>query len=111
MLSTTMDDRTARAALTRLFEPGDTVGLALVAEHGAYTALRIAIGAKPAYPFGSITVEELATGLSRWNARIPELQPEKGLAEIARLGGGFLIPDDEHWPAALNDLADAPVGL
>jgi DNA processing protein len=111
MLSTTMNDRTARAALTRLFEPGDTTGLALVAEYGAYTALRIAIGAKPAYPFGSITADELAAGLSRWNSRIPGLQPEKDLDEIARLGGGFLIPGDEHWPEALNDLADAPLGL
>lgn len=111
MLSTTMDDRTARAALTRLFEPGDTVGLALVAHYGAPDALRIAITAKPAYAFGNVTADELAAGLSRWNARIPELQPEKDLDEIARLGGGFLIPGDEHWPEALNDLADAPVGL
>lgn len=111
MLSTTMDDRTARAALTALFEPRDTVGLALVAKHGAYAALRIAIGAKPAYPFGSVTADDLAQGLSRWNARIPLLDPENDLAEIARLGGGFLIPGDDHWPAAINDLADAPVGL
>lgn len=111
MLSTTMDDRTARAALTRLFEPGDTVGLALVAEHGAYTALRIAIGAKPAYPFGSITADELADGLSRWNSRIPLLNPESDLADMDRLGGGFLVPGDQHWPTALNDLADTPVGL
>ncbi|MEO3931312.1 DNA-processing protein DprA [Micrococcaceae bacterium Sec7.4] len=111
MLSTTMDDRTARAALTRLFEPGDTVGLALVAEHGAYTALRIAIGAKPAYPFGNVTADELSQGLSRWNSSIPGLQPEKDLDEIARLGGGFLIPGDEHWPATLDDLDDTPVGL
>jgi hypothetical protein len=31
----TTEDRTARAALTRLFEPGDIVGRALVAKHGA----------------------------------------------------------------------------
>lgn len=111
MLPITMDDRTARAALTNLFEPGDTVGLALVAKHGAYTALRIAIGAKPAQPFGSVTADDLAQGLSRWGARIPLLDPENDLATIARLGGGFLIPGDKHWPAALNDLADAPVGL
>jgi DNA processing protein len=105
------EERIARAALTRLFEPGDTVGLALVAEHGAHTALRIAIGAKPAYPFGNVTADELAAGLSRWNSRIPLLKPEKDLADIDRLGGGFLVPGDEHWPVALNDLADAPVGL
>jgi hypothetical protein len=41
------DDRAARAALTRLFESGDATGLALVAEHGAHAALRIAIGTRP----------------------------------------------------------------
>jgi DNA processing protein len=111
MLSTTMDDRTARAALTRLFEPGDTVGLALVAHYGAPDALRIAITAKPADAFGNVTADELSEGLSRWNSRIPELRPEEDLADIARLGGGFLIPGDEHWPAALNDLDTPPVGL
>ncbi|MGY4541199.1 DNA processing protein [Arthrobacter sp. UYNi723] len=111
MLSTTMSDRTARAALTRLFEPGDTVGRALVAKHGAYPALRIAIGAKPAHAFGDVTADELAQGLSRWVLRFHDLEPEKDFATIERLGGGFLIPGDEHWPAALNDLPDAPMGL
>ncbi|MCB5280487.1 DNA-processing protein DprA [Arthrobacter sp. ES1] len=111
MLSTTMDDRTARAALTRLFEPGDTVGLALVAHYGAPDALRIAITARPAYAFGNVTADELSEGLSRWNSRIPLLKPEKDLADIDRLSGGFLVPGDKHWPAALNDLADSPVGL
>lgn len=111
MLSTPMNDRTARAALTRLFEPSDTVGLALVSHYGAPDALRIAMTAKPAYAFGNVTADELATGLSRWNSRIAGLQPENDLDRIARLGGGFLIPGDEHWPEALNDLPDAPVGL
>ena len=48
----TTEDRTARAALTRLFEPGDLVGRALVAKHGAHAALRIAIGARPRTRFG-----------------------------------------------------------
>ncbi|MET3172875.1 UNVERIFIED_ORG: DNA processing protein [Arthrobacter sp. UYCu721] len=111
MLSTTMNERTARAALTRLFEPGDTVGRALVAKHGAYPALRIAIGARPAYAFGDVTADELAEGLSRWVLRVHDLEPEKDLATIERLGGGFLIPGDEHWPVALNDLSDVPLGL
>jgi DNA processing protein len=105
------EERIARAALTRLFEPADILGLALIAEYGAHGALRIAIGARAAYPFGKFSADHIADGLSRWNARIPDLQPEKDLATIERLGGGFLIPGDEHWPAALNDLADAPVGL
>lgn len=111
MLSTDMNERTARAALTRLFEPGDTVGRALVAKHGAYPALRIAVGARPAFPFEGVSAEALAEGLSRWILRLQDLAPEEDLATIERLGGGFLIPGDEHWPAALNDLPDAPLGL
>jgi DNA processing protein len=105
------EERIARAALTRLFEPADVLGLALIAEYGAHGALRIAIGARPAYPFGKFSADHIADGLSRWNSRIPGLQPEKDLADIERLGGGFLIPGDEHWPAALNDLDSPPVGL
>lgn len=105
------DDRTERAALTRLFEPGDTVGPALVAKHGAHAGLRIAIGARPAYPFAGVTAEELAEGLSRWAPHIKDLDADADLAAIKRLGGGFLTPGDEHWPAGLNDLPNAPLGL
>lgn len=105
------EDRTARAALTRLFEPGDIAGRALVAKHGAHATFRIAVGARLAYPFWDVTAEELAEGLSRWAPRIHDLDPEKDLAVIERLGGGFLIPGDEHWPEGLDDLPDAPYGL
>jgi len=113
MTTSHSEERIARAALTRLFEPGDTVGLALVAHYGPVEALRIATTSKPdsAYGFGDVTAEALGQGLTRWRSTIPHLQPEKDLRTIGRLGGGFLIPGDEHWPAALNDLADAPVGL
>lgn len=77
----------------------------------AHAALRIAIGARPAYPFWDVTAEDLAEGLSRWALRIHDLDPEKDLATIERLGGGFLTPEDEHWPTGLNDLPDAPWGL
>ena len=107
----TDENRIARAALTRLFEPGDNVARALVAKHGAHAALRIAIGARPARPFWDVTADELAEALSRWAPRIPELDPETDLATIERLGGGFLVPGDEHWPEGLDDLPDAPWGL
>jgi DNA processing protein len=110
-MSPTMEERTARASLTRLFEPGDVVGRALIAKHGAHAALRIAIGARPAYPFWDVSADELSEALSRWAPRIHDLDPDKDLATIKRLGGGFLVPGDEHWPTALNDLPDAPWGL
>lgn len=106
-----MNDRIARAALTRLFEPNDTVGRTLVGRLGAYAALRLATGAQAAHTLPEVTAEELAAALKRWAPRVPELDAEKDLASIERLGGGFLIPGDEHWPAGLDDLPDAPLGL
>jgi DNA processing protein len=106
-----MNDRIARAALTRLFDAQDTVGRALVGRLGAYAALRLATGAQPAHVLPGITPEELSDALKRWAPRVPELDPEKDLATIERLGGGFLIPGDEHWPTGLDDLPDAPLGL
>jgi DNA processing protein len=106
-----MNDRIARAALTRLFDAQDTVGRALVGRLGAYAALRLATGAQPAHVLPGITPEEFSEALKRWAPRLPELDPEKDLATIERLGGGFLIPGDEHWPTGLDDLPDAPLGL
>ena len=106
-----MNDRIARAALTRLFEPGDRVARALVGRLGAYAALRLATGAQPLHTIPEVTAEELSEALNRWAPRVPEVDPEKDLATIERLGGGFLIPGDEHWPEGLDDLPAAPYGL
>lgn len=58
-----MNDRIARAALTRLFEPNDTVGRTLVGRLGAYAALRLATGAQPTPTLPDVTAEELAAAL------------------------------------------------
>lgn len=108
------ENRIARAALTRMFAPTDLVARALVACHGAHAAYRMALGARPVFPFWDVTAEELADGLSRWAPRPRELDThaaEADLAIIERLGGGFLVPGDEHWPTGLDDLPDAPYGL
>lgn len=106
-----MNDRIARAALTRLFDPQDTIGRMLVGSLGAYAALRIATGDQPVHTFRHITETEVVEALQRWAPRLPDVDPEKDLAAIERLGGGFLIPGDEHWPTGLDDLPDAPYGL
>jgi DNA processing protein len=109
--------RTARAALSRLMEPSDNVGLALVAAVGPVDALRIATRTVRAgvnlrqevsemLQAGGITGKEatLDAALQRWAPRVPDLAPERDLATIARLGGRLLIPEDELWPEALADL-------
>ena len=109
-------ERKARAALSRLFEPQDAAGLALVQVAGAEDALRIAIGELAAGPemeqeisrvladSGSGGWTGLATARMRWVPRIPDLAPDRDLATMQRLGGRMLIPSDELWPRQLADL-------
>ena len=109
-------ERLARAALSRLMEPQDAAGLALVQVAGAPDALRIATGQVTAGPdlereITSLLAESgagswagMAAVLKRWQPRIPDLAPERDLATMARLGGRLIIPADELWPAQLADL-------
>ncbi|NKX49793.1 DNA-processing protein DprA [Arthrobacter deserti] len=110
-------ERVARAALSRLMEPSDWVGLALVAAAGPQDALRIATGVLAA---GRRLQEDLAgllgrrpenepgrmlaEALERWAPRVKDLAPERDLATIARFGGTLVVPGDGLWPAALADL-------
>ncbi len=113
----------ARAALSRLFEPSDAVGLALVAAAGPRDALRIATGGLKAAGDLRQEIQELLSpgegsgnlldrGLERWAPRRNDLAPERDLATLARFGGRLLTPEAEDWPAALEDLQlAAPVCL
>ena len=110
-------DRLARAALSRLMEPQDAAGLALVQVAGAVDALGIATGELRAGPelereitalladSGAATSwAGMAAALKRWQPRIPDLAPERDLATMARLGGRLITPSDELWPGQLADL-------
>jgi DNA processing protein len=111
------DERIARAALSRLMEPQDAAGLALVRAAGAADALRIAAGQLTAGPALEKEITGLladngagtswpgmAAALKRWAPRLPDLAPERDLATMARLGGRLIIPSDDLWPAQLADL-------
>lgn len=111
------NERTARAALSRLMEPQDSAGLALVQAAGALDALKIATGQAAAGPKLEQEITGLladngagtswagmAAALKRWAPRIPDLAPERDLATMARLGGRLIIPSDDLWPAQLGDL-------
>lgn len=113
----TESERTARAALSRLFEPQDAAGLALVRAAGAEDALRIATGQLAAGAALEREIFELLedngtgagwTGLGtarqRWTPRIPDLAPARDLATMQRLGGRLIIPSDDFWPGQLSDL-------
>ncbi len=115
--ATTSPERLARAALSRLMEPQDAAGLALVQVAGAVDGLRIATGQVAAGPGleqeisglladhgPSASWSGLAAALKRWQPRIPDLAPERDVATMARLGGRLIVPSDELWPAQLGDL-------
>ncbi|MFC0600780.1 DNA-processing protein DprA [Streptomyces palmae] len=100
------DERLARAALTRLVEPGDeTVGrwlrtLGPVALYQALTG-----GAPP--PKGASRERLAGCAL-----RAQGLDPAADLAAVGRLGGRFVCPGELDWPQQLDDLRDArPIGL
>ncbi|MGK3650495.1 DNA-processing protein DprA [Pseudarthrobacter enclensis] len=115
--SAPLPERLARAALSRLMEPQDAAGLALVQAAGPTDALRIATGVVKA---GAGLEQEItglladaggpsrwagmAAALKRWQPRIPDLAPERDLATMSRLGGRLIVPSDGLWPAQLGDL-------
>ncbi|MEV4435138.1 DNA-processing protein DprA [Streptomyces sp. NPDC049585] len=99
-------ERLARAALTRLTEPGDEQVGRWLRKLGAHELVQALTGAGPPPPGAR------ADRLAACAARAAALDARRDLEAVARLGGRFLIPGDLQWPSQLDDLADArPVGL
>lgn len=125
----TMETRIARAALSRLFEPLDPVGILLVEAFGPEETLRIASGKAPvdelsalghvldrsggASRSGGVTSRgALEAALERWRPRVQHLAPDRDLETIARFGGRLVIPEDDEWPSGLAELGpEAPLCL
>ncbi|MEU8760929.1 DNA-processing protein DprA [Streptomyces sp. NPDC048659] len=103
-------DRLARAALSRIVEPGDEHAGRALRRHGPaglLGLLRAPEGAGPdTFP---------GTGPRRvegWRHRARTAEPERDLDHVGRLGGRFLVPGDPEWPRQLDDLDDTrPLGL
>jgi DNA processing protein len=91
-----MSDRVARAALSRLSEPGELRLATLVARLGAeevYDLLR--------------KEQDVAGVYTDVAARLRGLQPERELEDAAARGIRFVCPGDPEWPPALDELDDA----
>ncbi|WP_246169054.1 DNA-processing protein DprA [Actinotalea subterranea] len=115
----------ARAAWSRMVEPGDAVAGALVATLGPVDALAWARHtAQGPAALGGVPVPEelrgmtgatsarLARAAARWAPRLSELDPRRELRSVERLGGHLLVPEDPAWPVALDDLGlTAPLCL
>lgn len=102
------EERLARAALTRVVEPGDVRAGRWLSEHGPQAVWECLRG-RPAPPPLPGASEHVWRGL---RLRAERVAPDADLAAVAELGGRFLCPGDSEWPRQLDDLELArPVGL
>ncbi|WP_157537834.1 DNA-processing protein DprA [Kitasatospora azatica] len=100
-------ERLARAALTRLVEPGNSaIGHWLRARPAAELIQLLRGGDR--HPELRIDRQRLAA----LRNRLATIDPVADLDRIRSLGGRFLTCADAEWPSQLTDLAEtAPIGL
>ncbi|MFD5427896.1 DNA-processing protein DprA [Streptomyces sp. NPDC127084] len=103
------EERLARAALTRVVEPGDEHAGRWLREHGPVglmERLRARAGIEvPLSGPGERRIEG-------YRIRAQAALPERDIDAVAVLGGRFVCPGDLEWPTQLDDLGDGrPVGL
>jgi DNA processing protein len=87
----------ARAALSRISEPGHPHMTDAVHELGAVTVLEGLRSQAEDKGLGADLAERLASA-----------QPERDLERAASAGIRFVVPGDDEWPTAVDDLAHAP---
>lgn len=104
-----IDERVARAGLSRLTEPGQPRVTAAVVHAGAVRVHEEVVHAHE--------TTELAADVA---SRVDDHDPARDLERAAQRGIRFIIPGDAEWPSRLDDLAQAetvqdmggpPVGL
>jgi DNA processing protein len=87
-------ERLARAGLSRVAEPCDSLVDSLVKSVGAIEALEL--------------VRRGEGKLERFAPRVQVLDPARDLDVAAKVGARLLIPGDDEWPSSLGDLAMPP---
>lgn len=108
--------RLARAGLSQVIEPADAFGALLVERWSPVRTLNIIVGQEhPSSAEWQALGEhsgQFRTALERWKRKRSYVNPERALATIESMGGGFLTPEDPDWPVSLDDLGpQAPLGL
>jgi len=111
------DERLARAAWSRLVEPGDPLAGSVLASLGPVEAVAVVRGgqraaASPLVEAGALLVGPRSTraldaALERWRVRLATVEPERDVAVLQRRGGRLLVPGDAEWPSGLDDLGEA----
>lgn len=92
------DERLARAAWSRLSEPGDPRAAALVARLGPVEALRSVF-------------ERAHAALEPFVARLRGLDVPRDCYVADRFGARVVIPGDPGWPSGCDDLPAPPICL
>ncbi len=87
-------ERLARAALTRIAEPGDVALAGLVSRHGAEA---VVAGLRASDTFG-------LEAARAWQVRLAGYDPASDLDAAQRCGARLVCPGDPEWPASLDDL-------
>ncbi len=89
------DDLLARAAWSRLAEPGDVRVATLLDQVGAAEALR------------ALVAREVPWMLN-YRARLPEVDPTRDLRTLRSLGGRVVLPGSPEWPNGFARLSAPP---
>jgi DNA processing protein len=102
-------ERLARAALTRVFEPGDERPGLWLRRFGAAGLLDLLTSPEGGREQLSGITEQRLAG---YRTRAVRAVPERDLSTIDAVGGRFVCPGDPEWPGQLDDLGAArPIGL
>ena len=91
-------DRFARAAWSRVAEPGDPVATRLIAKHGPASALLLVAS----------SAEQIG---QRFLPRLEVLDVERDLEVGAKFAARIVCPGDPEWPRGLDDLSAPPYCL
>lgn len=116
------DPRLAAAAWTRIAEPGDAAAGILRAHLGPDGALEWLVHLScrgwsgrlvpPGGGTGATAVPAWEECADRWLPRLKNLDIRRELSVLHGLRGRLVVPGDDEWPAALDDLAErAPAAL
>jgi DNA processing protein len=91
-------DRFARAAWSRVAEPGDAVANHLIRTHGPVAALELA-------------ASSTEPRVQRFRPRLEVLDVERDLEIGAKFAARIVCPGDPEWPQGLDDLPAPPYCL
>ncbi|QXJ24888.1 DNA-protecting protein DprA [Actinomadura graeca] len=97
-------ERTARATLTAVAEPGDALLNRIIDLSGAEAAIETIRTGRA--PHDLPVTAKGAQRLDHWRIRLATIDPDQDLAVCDRFGGRLICPGDPEWPTTLDDLAD-----